>query len=150
MVLRPHAPWYDEKIQLAKQERRRAERQYKKTELVVHKEILKIKQRKVNEMCTAAKTAYYNKEIEDTKTDSKRLFKLSNNLLYKSKNDSLPSHCSEKDMANKFGQYFSDKIETIRNNLQSQEQSDNVESAHTTSCLVLFKEVQMDTVCSLS
>ena len=58
VVLRPHAPWYDEKIQLAKQERRRAERQYKKTELVVHKEILKFKQRKVNEMCTAAKILY--------------------------------------------------------------------------------------------
>ena len=46
--------------------------------------------------------------------NSKELFKVANSLLNKPTSTSLPSHTTEKDLANKFGEFFSNKIAGIR------------------------------------
>ena len=120
IVLRPHAPWYTDSIKQAKRERRQAERRWKKTKLTVDREILKDRQQSVNKMCDEAKTLFYNKKIEDAGNDSKELFKLSNTLLKKAKDNSLPTHTCEKELANNFGNYFSQKIEKIRTDFTPQ------------------------------
>ncbi len=40
IILRPHTPWYTEDLRTAKQEKRRAERQMRKTNLTVHRKCL--------------------------------------------------------------------------------------------------------------
>ena len=102
VVLRPHAPWYNEHIERAKQERRQAERRWVKSKLEIDKQILKCKQHVVNDLCKKAKTAYYKDKINECANDSKALFRLSNSLLQKSTNNVLPSHTSTKDLANSF------------------------------------------------
>ena len=96
IVLRPNAPWYNNSIKQAKQERRRAERKWTKSKLTIDKEILKSRQKIVTDLCTEAKKEYYTTRIDAAGNDSKKLFSLSSNLLYKSKENLLPSHSSEK------------------------------------------------------
>ena len=63
VVLRPHAPWYDEHIRQLKVERRRVERIWAKDKTEVNKEILKSKQKQVNKLCIETKRKYYNKRV---------------------------------------------------------------------------------------
>ena len=115
VVLRPHAPWYTEQAKQAKRERRKAERRWGKSDkLEIDREILKNKQKQANEICSAAKRGYYNSKVSAAEGDSKELFRVVNALLHKPKGTPLPSHTSDKEMANMFGQFFSKKISKIR------------------------------------
>ena len=131
IVLRPHAPWYTDSIRQAKQARRRAERKRMKTQLTVDREILKEKQTEMNRLCETAKAEFYSKKISEIENDSKALFCLSNKLLHKTKDESLPSHSSEKDLANLFGDYFSAKIAKIRDTFPVVERSETSMDATT-------------------
>ena len=117
VVLRPHAPWYNEHIRECKVERRRAERKWAKDKTDINKEILKSKQRQVNKLSVEAKRRYYNNKVSAAENNSKELFKVAGTLLSKPTSTSLPSHTTEKDLANKFGKYFSDNISKIRTGL---------------------------------
>ena len=117
VVLRPHAPWYTEHIRQAKVERRKAERKWCKDKSTINRQILKNVQRHYDELCDGAKTRYYNDKVNAAGNKSKELFQVAKSLLHKQKSTSLPSHITEKDLANKFGQFFSNKISKIRNDL---------------------------------
>ena len=95
-------------------ERRRVERKWAKDKTEVNKEILKSKQKQVNELCIETKRKYYNDRVLAAENNSKELFKVANTLLNKPTCTSLPSHTAERDLANKFGQYFTEKISKIR------------------------------------
>ena len=108
-VLRPYAPWYTESVRAAKQEKRKAERKWKKSKLTIDKEILRERQKEANMKCLEAKTQYYNSKIEKSEENSKELFNLANSLLYKEKNEALPTYLCEKTLADQFGEYFTTK-----------------------------------------
>ena len=88
-----------------------------KTKLTIDKEILKDRQREVNKLCDEAKVEFYNKKIIESEGNSKDLFRLSNTLLHKQNDSALPTHSSEKDLANKFGTYFKEKITALHSAL---------------------------------
>ena len=71
----------------------------------------------MHDLCSEAKRRYYNEKVNAAESDSKELFRVASSLLRKPKGTSLPSHTSEKDLANKFGKYFGDKISKIRDDL---------------------------------
>ena len=110
--LRPK--WYNNTILSAKKVRRRAERRWRKTKLTIHHDILKSEQQNVNKLCAKAKTDFYSGKIEETNKDQKKLFQVSNELLHRKKVSSLPSHADPSELADKLADYFSDKIEKIR------------------------------------
>ena len=118
VVLRPHAPWYNEHIRQAKRERRRTERVFRHTNLEIDKQIFLSNQKLVNDLCSKAKQSYYNDKITEAQKDSKELFKISKQLLCKSKSSNLPSHSCCKDLANRFSNFFSEKIGKIRSDLE--------------------------------
>ena len=119
VVLHPRSPWYAGHIRQAKCERRRAERCFRKTKTVISKEIFKSKQKLVNDLISKNKQLYYNDKIANAENNSKELFKISKELLYKNNNNILPISSSGKELANKFGQYFSNKITNIRRDLET-------------------------------
>ena len=80
VMLRPHAPWYNESIRTAKQKRRRAERKWRKTDLTVDKELLKESQKEVSNLSEVAKKNYYNDKISENQNNPKKLFSISNSL----------------------------------------------------------------------
>lgn len=95
----------------------KAERIWKKSKLTIHREIVKDKHKMLQDMRRSAKQKYYNRKISDNDKDSKELFKITNSLLYKEKNRSLPSHSSPLELANRFAGYFTEKISIIRQEL---------------------------------
>ena len=108
--LQPLAPWYNNEIQKAKRERRKWERKYKKSRDNADAQILKQKHKAVQDMCDKAKKEYYNTKINDAKNDQKELFKICNGLLHKTKNTSLPTYSSQKELADQIVSFFMEKI----------------------------------------
>ena len=74
-------------------------------------EVMKIKDK--------AKEIYYTNRIEKCGNNQKLLFGLLNEMLSKKSQQVLPDNYTDKDLANLFNQYFLDKIENIRKNLNA-------------------------------
>ena len=116
ITVRPDKPWHNNDIRDAKKERRRREQQWRETGLEVHREMFKSQRNLVNEMCETAKTDYYQDQLT-TADKSKTVFKVANNLLHRGSSTPLPSHSSAADLAERFANFFSDKIVQIINEL---------------------------------
>ena len=114
---RPESFWFTADVRSAKQDRRKAERKWRKTRLEIHREVYMEKKLQVTNLIKEAKTRYYKNKIEENKGDSKRLFQVINSLTGKQKPAALPSHDDESVLANKFGEFLLQKIELIQKNI---------------------------------
>ena len=65
----------------------------------------------------ASKQDYFKNKIE-LATSTKELFKVCNNLLNRTNENVLPSHSCATELANRFVNYFGDKIKSIRRDLE--------------------------------
>ena len=144
--VRPHTPWFNEAIQAAKQERRRAERRWCKSKLVIHLELLQEARRKVNSLVTQAKINYYHSHISEHAKNHSALFKMAKNLLHRTKSVTLPTHDDPSELANKFAKYFTEKIDKIRQTFPSR---DNISTLHTTSDVPKLSKFQPITTTAL-
>ena len=96
MAVRAHPPWFTDNIREAKKAR-----QWGSFKLTVHLDIFRSAQRNVTNPCAAAKSS------------QKELFKISNDLLHRSKSHPLPTHNDPQEFADEFANYFSSKISQI-------------------------------------
>jgi exonuclease III len=119
ITIRDHAPWQTEEINLARRERRQAERKWRKTQLTVDREIYKHQRQKVIRLIEQAKTHYYTGLIHEQSVDQKALFKLVKSLMGQNEATPLPPHESSKDLACAFGNFFIEKIDKIQKDLES-------------------------------
>jgi hypothetical protein len=119
IIIRPVAPWYNESIKEEKQKRRKLERVWRESELTVHREVYKDQCCKVNKLVCETKREYLSKKIDEHVNDQKALFKITDTLLHKNVATPLPSHTSSDELANRFADYFTDKIIKIRADLES-------------------------------
>ena len=113
---RPSAPWMTCELKSAKAERRRAERQWRKTGLPEHKYIFKLLISKVNSLIITSKRLFYQAKISES-TSSKYLYSLVDYMYGKSKTSIFPNNISLCDLPDKFSNFFSTKISKIRENL---------------------------------
>lgn len=144
-------PWYNSDIHQARRERRRLEKRWRKSRSETHHELYIKQNRLVNAMIDDAKAAYYKSQFKDA--DSKSVFKLVNGLLNKNKRI-LPNHNSEKQLADDFANFFSEKVANIHNGLQTEQnrlnQNVDVSVDETVSChLSHFDLVNDDDVVNL-
>ena len=65
-------------------------------------------------MCSDAKSKYFSNKIYDNSRDQKKLFQIADQLLYRKKTSPLPSHADVNELAEDFADYFTQKIEAIR------------------------------------
>ena len=89
---RMSAPWFkavSEKARAAKQQRRRAERQWLKTGLLIQKQIHNRAKKRVTRLVHPAKTSYFCIMIRDS-LSSKQLFMITNQLLGNKKHPTCP------------------------------------------------------------
>ena len=120
VAIRPkNVPWITEKIKLAQTERRKMERKWRSTRLIVHRELFTDQRDYVTTLCREAKQWYYLEKIGDCGSDPKKLYKVMNELLHRRRDIVLPSYDSNKDMANQFSSFFLNKIEKIRADLDA-------------------------------
>jgi hypothetical protein len=130
IVVRPEAKWYNKEVREAKQVCRRAERAWRKSGLTVHRQIYIDKRKLVNNVIRSSKTEYYKGLIEDHKGDTKKLYKITNELLGNKSESPLPSG-EHKVVANMFSDYFIDKITAIRDSIPSSQGQDVSPTSHT-------------------
>ena len=119
VTIRPQTLWYNEAIGQAKRERKRAERKWRKTRLTVDRQIYVSKRNAVNRLCNNAKKDFYGRKISECQNDQKQIFKIANSLLHKSNETPLPEHESSQELANRFADFFTEKINKIRQQLES-------------------------------
>jgi hypothetical protein len=119
ITIRPLAPWYNQAIALEKKERRKAECKWRSTKLEVHREAYKHQKKKVNTMIDQAKCSYYQTLVKENSSNPKELFKIANTLLNNTNERPLPNHQSAEELANRFADYFVEKISKIQSDLDS-------------------------------
>ena len=117
---RPVAQWFSLTIKAAKQERRCAERRWLASGLQVHKDIFKFHRNKVNNLIRKVKQDFFLNKFEQVKS-CKELFSAADQVLGKSKKSVFPSiFGSETILCNNFLSFFDDKIRSIRQNLDKE------------------------------
>ena len=119
ITLRPNAPWYCDSLRKAKVERCRLECRWRQHELEIHKQLYRAQCTVVNNLLIKTKQDYYQEKLIASGNDQKAIHKTANFLLGRSKSTVLPEHESSKELANRFGAFFTEKIVKIRQNLTS-------------------------------
>ena len=141
--------WYNESIREAKQIRRQAERLWRKTGLVVHREMYVEKRDMVNALIDQEKTNHYQSIIAENQGNTKQLFSVVHLLLGKSKTKPLPSNKSASELCSLFADFFVEKISKIRNSFPAESNSDNPEVPESSSTMAFFKSVTVVEVTKL-
>ena len=115
IVVRPDTEWYNTDLLELKRARRQAERRMLKTDLTVDKVIFEDRCDICNAANTKAQEVYYNTKIKENKNDKRAQFSITNKLLGKETGVKLPSHSSKEELAERFSDYFDQKIYCILN-----------------------------------
>ena len=68
----------------------------------------------VNTLSDKAKISYYSLQVDSKSGNQKELFQVVNDLLHRKKKPVLPECQSSQSLAERFSQFFSDKINSIR------------------------------------
>ena len=105
-AIRPLVPWFSERLADAKRTRRQLERRWRRTSLHVHRGIYKTQSAHVKKLINTAKSDYFASELEQCGGNSKRL--------QRRKSACLPQNDDTQELATRFANFFSAKIEMIR------------------------------------
>ena len=119
VTIRQPTPWVNEDIKKLKTEKRRAEKRWRKSRQSVDWDIFKSKRNTMNATLTSLKHTSLAAKINETKGDSKAMFKVLNASLHRKQELPLPHHTNHKKLADEFNSFFDDKIQGIRNKLIS-------------------------------
>ena len=144
------SPWFGtvrEEMRAAKRARRRAERQWVKGGLTVHKQIFNAAKRIVTAIAENAKTVFFSARIAASST-SKELFNLTDMLMARARSTSIPTVFPKSQLPSLFASYFNSKVNTIRDQLDSQPSflTPYVETPFNDTSLFSFKPVNCEEV----
>ena len=126
ITLRPHAAWYTDELREAKHERRRQERRWRSTGLTVHHQLYKDQCKIVHMLLQKTKQAYYKSKLTECGHDQGKIFKVAQKLLGRSGQAVMPTHTSPVELAERFSDFFTVKIATIRSNIQPSSDCDPI------------------------
>ena len=111
--------WIDTEFKAARSERRRLYKTWKRTQTIASREAYETSRCEVNNMSIAKRKLYFSKCISESSSSQRDIFKICNSLLDVRKSTSLPDCENSALLANKFNQYFVQKITDIRNNMKT-------------------------------
>ena len=112
---RPHAPWYNDVLRLAKRIKRRAERMFRKTGLEVHRGIFVEACKNYQKQLEFHKSSYYKTRIKQAGRN--KLFQIIDNL-FQPGSSALPSYSSLESLVEDFNDFLIGKIQSIRDEIQ--------------------------------
>ena len=119
VTVRPNTAWYTQSVHRLKQERRVLERIWRKSGLEVHRQAYCAKRLEIKSAISAAKRDHYSTAIENSKENSKDLFRIVDRLLHRDQQLGLPLSDSSEELAERFSDFFTKKIESIRSALDN-------------------------------
>ena len=115
----PRAPWFDREYSDLRRKRRKAEKLYRKTKLMVHKlEFIRLRNM-TTALALDKKISFYRNNINNSPNTSKALYRTVNKLIGKDIQQVFPPAESDTALANEFGEYYSSKVKNIRHNIES-------------------------------
>ena len=82
--VRPRQPWRTDDLQSMRRDVRRAERKWRQTRLVVHRQIYTDVRDTFKKGIATAKSAYYCGEIESSANDARKMFRVAGDLMGRS------------------------------------------------------------------
>ena len=108
-------PWFNDKIKEARRQRRKEERRWRHTGLVADLHAFKDLRNKTNNLMNDASKVFYRDLIDENSGDQKKLFSVANRLLDTERDTQYPSFKDKVVLANKFSEFFAQKIVVIQN-----------------------------------
>jgi len=117
ITLRAHAPWYNEELRNSKRRKRKLERQWRLSQLEVHRQIYRDFSAQANKLLRQVQTEYYSQKVEDSAGNKQSLFRVTKQLMGEESSTPLPDHSSPQELAERFSTFFLDKISAIRDDL---------------------------------
>ena len=130
ITVRASNPWFTEDVYSAKRNKRRAEYQWRRTKLHVHRQIFLEAKLLYNTKLHQAKAAHYVKKIDEAGGNQKDLQKIYNEILQSKSKTALPEHSDPAELANRFMKFFVNKVEGIRAALPPANHSASVPSSN--------------------
>ena len=113
ITLRPRTPWFNNDLLLAKKSKRRLERKWLSSKLVVDYQIYRNHCKNYNHLLNTAKADYHRSLISES--DDKKLFRIVNEMSGNNKSQTcLPDHSSKADLANNFAEFFVSKVAKLK------------------------------------
>ena len=119
ITTKPDSPWFTFEVRSARRELRRLERQWQKSGLSVHHEMFRAQRNRLTSIRRAAKKTYYSDKFQSAQTMKDRNNLLSSVMQNKNKRDPVLPAASLGDceLAQRFSEFYIDKIKTIRCNI---------------------------------
>ena len=109
-------PWYNDSIHVARRDRRRVERKWRKSRSDQDRELYLREKKYVCELIQTAKENYFKEKLASC--SDKDVYRIINSLLNKNMQH-LPFYDSAALLSSQFSNYFVDKIKNIRNKLDN-------------------------------
>lgn len=109
------SPWFNSELRKMKQTGRRLERLCSKTGLTVHLQSLHLHMCSYRDALTAARSSYFSSIINAPNSNARTLFSTVSKIIQPRRDTT----CSSTQLANRFLQYFNDKIFNIYSSLKS-------------------------------
>ena len=116
-VTRPVVPWYNETIDSAKRERKKAERKWRKTKAADDLPDLKSKRNHETYLMNKARRDFYSEFMAENGADQRELFNAAKKLLGMKDEPLFAEHLDKTIIANDIDRYFVRKVENIRNEI---------------------------------
>ena len=118
IIIRPKTPWYNSDLSDAKRLLRRAERRWRQTRLVVHRDMYTSLRDAYREKLVACKSAFYCEKIHESAFDVKAMYRVTNEITGRKQPPVLPE-CSDsqEDLAERFRVYFPETIINVRSTM---------------------------------
>ena len=107
-------PWIDQDILNANVKKRRAERKFRKCQNDENYRNFRKEQNSFRTLLSETKAKYLECELNKSKNDSKKLYQKLNKIMHRVKQNPMPDHQSDKELANAFNKFFKDKVDNIR------------------------------------
>ena len=111
--------WMDKEFKVARADRRKKFKKWRRTNDENDREIFVHSRATVAQLVHTKKKSYYSALIANCDNSQRALFKVCNDLLDKPKCGILPKTNSPHELADRFNNYFCDKIAKIRSNFTS-------------------------------
>ena len=139
-------PCMDNDFRAARRERRILFKTWKKKPTIENRYNFEQSRLSVDSLAKDKKRSFYQSSIKSSSNSQKELFKICNTLLDTSKTSILPYSENHFILADKFNNYFVEKIEKIRTNLDSDVVSVHSPVDHNISTLSNFNSVSSETL----
>lgn len=118
ITMRPQAEWFTPELLVEKRKKRKLERRYRHSRALQDFNLFKEQCDRYDRLMKVARQSFYNDKIESCTGDQKTLFSVLDKLLHRVSGSQLPAHDSSSELANRFAHFFTDKIDSIRAELQ--------------------------------